>query len=205
MKETLVICCPGKFIYEHTVQSLLALIYTLYGKWNVYLMTGGRNGIYASRNSILGKPVNPAEPRPFKDLEYDFILWVDNDIEFRPDDFQRLYDRNLDIVSGLYRNTPKTYCAVITKDWDRENYRFIDDWWINTTVLEEVNWVGFGFLLIKQGVFESLGYPWIQQRMIKSGGIDEVGAEDESFGYRIQHETDYKMYIDPEVVLEHHK
>ena len=33
---------------------------------------------------------------------YDKLMWIDSDIEWTPEDFLRLYESELDIVSGLY-------------------------------------------------------------------------------------------------------
>lgn len=205
MKQALMVCCPGEWIRDQTTGSLLGLLYLLQSTWSVHLYVGGTVGIYASRNSLLGLPVNGVEVCPFQNIPYDYILWVDNDMVFTPDDFHALLKHDKDIVSGLYRNIPFTYCAAKTKAWDRDDYDFLDDDNIRDQKLIEVSWAGFGFMLVKNGVFESLGYPWFKQSIIKNQGFDEAGAEDESFGYRLQHETDYKIYVDPAVKLKHLK
>ena len=206
MRQTLMVCCPGDMINAGTVQSLIGFIYALQHNWNVHLLLGGRVGIYATRNDALGGlPVNSVEVCPFQNIPYDYILWVDNDMVFTSDDFHALLKHDTDVVSGLYHNTPFTYCAAKTQTWDRKEYDFLDDKNIKGKKLIEVSWAGFGFMLVKNGVFEALGYPWFKQSIIKNRGFDEAGAEDESFGYRIQHETDYTIYVDPTVKLKHLK
>jgi len=74
--------------------------------------------------------------------------------------------------------------------------------------LIEVDYTGFGWLLVKKGVFESLDYPWFKplwHEMNKEElKIKDFSSEDVSFCKQVR-EKGYKIYIDPEIRVGHEK
>ena len=48
------------------------------------------------------KPEEGLDQQVFKGQEYDYILWLDDDIVFTPEDFEKLYKEDKDVISGLY-------------------------------------------------------------------------------------------------------
>ena len=36
------------------------------------------------------------------EIDYDYIMWIDSDIVFKPEQFFKLLDHDRDIISGLY-------------------------------------------------------------------------------------------------------
>ena len=99
-------------------------------------------------------------------IPYDYMLWIDSDISWEYKDFENLYSMNVDIASGLYlmdsgNRNPQEYAAV--ENWD-ENYfqqhgRF--EFLTKESIKNKkdpfvVNYTGFGFILIKRGVMESV-------------------------------------------------
>jgi len=84
------------------------------------------------------------------------IMFIDSDMEFPPDAIQRLVERDLDIVGGLYPRRQYPYRPTINKvDGDR----LIVPSSYPMDRLFEVDAVGTGFMLIKTKVFEKLGEP----------------------------------------------
>ena len=55
-------------------------------------------------------------------LDYDYIMWIDSDILFTPEQFVRLLSHDVDIVSGLYLMEGGIHYATV-KDWDEEFFR----------------------------------------------------------------------------------
>jgi hypothetical protein len=56
-------------------------------------------------------------------LDYDYMLWIDSDIIFKPEDFIKLLQMEVDIASGLYLMTngtrePNQFATVV--DWDEK-------------------------------------------------------------------------------------
>ena len=47
---------------------------------------------------------------------YKKIIWIDSDIEWTPEDFLRIYDSEMDVVSGVYQTHPNGTVAVNLSD-----------------------------------------------------------------------------------------
>jgi hypothetical protein len=70
----------------------------------------------------------------------------------------------------------------------------------------EVGGVGFGFVAMKQGVFENIPRPWFNIKKVtwpEHGFPTNVG-EDYSWCYNAM-SAGYKIWIDPLVKVNHHK
>lgn len=141
------------------------------------------------------------------EIGYRKIFWIDSDIEWTPDDFLRLYNSDLDIVSGLYALDPTGTVAV--------NYP--NDRGVPTKVNKvefllheqpvEVGGVGFGFLCAKNGVFESIERPWFLIGRVQWSQESEMRVnvgEDYSWCGRAQR-AGHKIWVDPLVKVKHHK
>jgi hypothetical protein len=74
--------------------------------------------------------------------------------------------------------------------------------------LFSVAYTGFGWMLIKKGVFESFEYPWFRpvwKEFNKNGTvIKEFTMEDVAF-CQMAKEKGYDIWIDPDVVVGHEK
>ena len=70
---------------------------------------------------------------------------------------------------------------------------------------------GFGFIMIKQGVFETLSRPWFQSSPSSKTFDDgrtfnfQILGEDLSFCDRIAKESNFEVWTDPNVQLTHTK
>jgi hypothetical protein len=54
-------------------------------------------------------------------LDYDYIMWIDSDILFTPDQFARLLSHDKEIVAGLYlMQGGSAYAAVL--EWDEDYF-----------------------------------------------------------------------------------
>lgn len=166
---------------------------------------------YYVRNMCLdGNTVNGAEQSVLKGIDYDHIMWIDSDIQYTVDDVLQLLSRDTDIVSGPYKTSnQKTYTAGL--DWDTKHFeenghmRSVEVKDITGRDLIEATWMGFGFLLMKKGVMETLPYPWFRPEWpIMAPGIEEFASEDVSFAVNIRR-AGYRMYLDPMVAVKHEK
>jgi hypothetical protein len=74
--------------------------------------------------------------------------------------------------------------------------------------LFKADYTGFGWMLIKKGVFESLPYPWFQPLWVeyKVGDktIRDFSMEDVAFCKMIK-EKGYDVWIDPNIIVGHEK
>ena len=137
---------------------------------------------------------------------YDKIFWIDSDIEWSVDAFKRIYESDLDIISGLYQTNPYGKVAVhYPDDQGRPTQVNKVEFLLHEDPLE-VGGVGFGFVAMKQGVFENMERPWFLIRRVQWDDSDypvNVG-EDYSWCAAAQN-AGYKIWIDPLVKVNHHK
>lgn len=170
------------------------------------------SNIYFVRNMALGADVSRGEDqKPFNgQLDYDYIMWIDSDILFHPEQILRLISHNKDIVSGIYMMSGGNAFATV-KDWDEEYFKqngcfkFLTPEDIKDQKdLIEVSYTGMGFMLIKKGVFESMKYPWFRPIEKRIGSMTDYTSEDVSFAIRAK-ENGYKVFIDPTIRVGHEK
>jgi GT2 family glycosyltransferase len=213
----LVICLPGNNFSGRWFDSFFNFF-----NWcsrsgiNVAISRRESCNIYYVRNLCLGCNVLLGEnQKPWNgQLDYDYILWIDSDIIFTPEDFQKLYNLNVDIASGMYLMTddslnPQQYATVI--NWDEERFKKVGNFeFINKTSIKQfkepiiVDYTGFGFILIKRGVTESLQYPIFRPLFKRINHIYDFSMEDVAFCHLIK-EKGYKVWVHPEVIVGHEK
>ena len=157
-------------------------------------------------NTLLGSNQKPYNG----ELDYDYMLWIDSDIIFTVDDFDKLLSHQMDIVSGLYLMEDGQQFATV-ENWD-ENF-FVKNGYFkflsridlqNKMEPFQVNYTGFGFMLIKKGVFESMEYPWFRPEFLQIGNCNDFTMEDVAF-CREANRKGYKILVDPTVIVGHEK
>jgi hypothetical protein len=134
---------------------------------------------------------------------YDKIFWIDSDIVWTPEDFLKLYFANLDIVSGLYLlDDEKSVPVQVVNGFvrlEKANVKFLEKTF-------QAGAVGFGFVCIKSGVFESMPRPWFKLARLNRG--DErpelMVGEDFSWCYSAI-ENGFKIWVDATVQVTHRK
>ena len=174
------------------------------------------SNVYYVRNLCLGgNSVDGVTQKPFGGkVDYDYIMWIDSDIYFRPEQFFRLLEADKDIISGLYIMDDNIHYATV-EDWDEKyyinngNFRFLQRQDVKKKgKLFKVDYTGFGWMLIKKGVFESMEYPWFEpywsEFKTNKTLVKEFTSEDVSFCKRAQ-KNGYDIWIDPTVIVGHEK
>lgn len=205
----LIIATPGHSLLNSYVKSLLNAVHVLASKGISYAYTNN----YASHVgdarevTLSGTMVNQLDnSQPLSgEVTYDKILWIDSDIAFTPDDLLKLYESDKEIISGAYLFGDGSVAAY--KTFGKNGYTHKDV--IDMKETTEIEGCGFGFLMVKQGIFEQLSRPWFQQVM---GSVELDGktiefpimGEDLSWCKRVR-DLGYKIYLDPSVKVTHHK
>lgn len=205
----LMICSPGHSMMSSYVKSLLATFQYLSDKG----ITVGWSSEYASHvadareATLAGSKQNIIEEtRPFHgNLTYDKLMWIDSDINWNPEDVLKLYESDKDIISGAYllgNGEVVAYPEMLKNGYS------IDDV-INKTEPEKIAAAGFGFICIKQGIFEQMSRPWFQQVMISTERNGEIFTfpllgEDLSWCERAR-QLGYDIWLDPTVRVIHNK
>ena len=73
--------------------------------------------------------------------------------------------------------------------------------------LISVDYTGFGWMLVKHGVFESMEYPWFRPEWREfpfETPVKEFTSEDVSWCH-LAKENGYDIHVDPTVVVGHEK
>jgi GT2 family glycosyltransferase len=150
--------------------------------------------------------INPMSKGPMHDsATYNKIFWIDSDISWDVDSFFKLYDSELDIVSGVY-----LYDNLKSNIIKSESLGFYTkDEILKLEHVEESHGVGFGFVCIKKGVLENMPRPWfshILKHVVREDGVqyDDLYGEDISFCIRAN-KSGFKNHFDPTVLVNHIK
>jgi len=120
-----------------------------------------------------------------------YLFW---DADIVPADPRRairqLLNRKRSIVGGAYiQRGAEHYCAAVN---DRGHVSQ------NSTGIHSVDWVGAGFLLVHQSVFDTCPKPWFRHEFVG----DDQTPEDIGFCMNARR-NGFKVYVDCDVKLEH--
>jgi len=215
--KKIVFCLPGKQFSNNFLTSWTEIL-----RW---CTTEGITPILSSKYSPLlyyvrnmclgGTTMAGVKQLPFGGgIDYDYIMWIDSDQVFLPIHLERLLKADKDIVSGLYMMADDEHYATV-ENWDDEYFRshggfeFLDrDDVTGKSDLFKVDYTGFGWILMKYGVFESLEYPWFRpywsEYEIGNRVISDFSMEDVAFCKDIR-TNGFDIWIDPMVIVGHEK
>lgn len=137
-------------------------------------------------------------------VAYKKFFWIDSDMSWNPSDFIHLYNSTLDIISGIYLSDKGV--PMFSPLDEKHSFEEI----ASSPKPVEVMAVGFGFICIKQGIFESMPRPWFDTKFIK---LKDEKTEKEIFipfgedysWCASAREVGHKIFIDPLIKLVHHK
>jgi hypothetical protein len=129
------------------------------------------------------------------------ILFVDDDMAMKEDALFQLLEHDVDIVSGLYLIGSYPHQPVIFDVADETTgaclYCYLDG---SETRLKPIVAAGFGFVLVKMGVFEKLTKPYV-----RLGELDpEHWCDDTGFFNRVR-KAGIQSYCDTECRVGHMK
>lgn len=207
-------CCPGNQFSATFMKCWTDTIQWCYDndiEWE--LNQGVSCNLYYVRsmclkaNFLKGKIQNP-----FNDKPYDYIMWIDSDQVWKPKQIGELIKYDEPIVSGYYmcEGGLQTICG----NFDITNYKntFLYDSislkklpkYEYNKQLTEVGYTGFGFMLIKKRVFESIEYPWFEPAFTVHGNIRDFSFEDVGFCNKAK-QAGYKILVDTTIKVGHEK
>ncbi len=157
---------------------------------------------------------------PFRgQVPYDYIMWIDSDIIFKTEDLVELLQMNKDIAAGWYVQSNggalSNQSTVVEHMNQQElyekgsnHYETIEEMARRTTPFK-VDYCGFGWMLIKKGVYEKIPYPWFVPRVIqlkKPDGtiLEDVCSEDISMCEDFR-KYGFDIWVNPKVRVGHQK
>ncbi len=214
--KSVVFCLPGRGVSYTYLKNFVQLCFDLVQNGaSIQISQDYSSMVNFARCKCLGANVlrGPKQVPWDGKLQYDYQLWIDSDIVFDTEKFYRLVAMDKDIAAGWYMTEDGHTTSVA--HWLEE-----DDFRGNGGVMNHetgdtmskrrkpftVDYTGFGWVLIKKGVFEKLEYPWFAPKMqvFESGEVQDMCGEDVSFCLDAK-EAGYEIWCDPQIRVGHEK
>lgn len=210
--KTIVICLPGNMYSGKFMTNFLELFMHIRSRGGVPIVSQQYSSmVNFARCKVAGADVTRGKhQKPFGGQHYDYMLWIDSDIIFSTQKFDKLLSMDCEVASGWYSQPGGSTPVVETMDDDyfREHgtYRFI-----TAEEMEQrkfafrADYIGFGWVLVKQGVFERMDYPWFAPKLQDLGnGLQDMCSEDVAWCLDA-HKLGIDIYVDPQVRVGHEK
>ena len=216
--KTVVFCLPGRGVSYTFLKNFVTLCFDLVqAKASIQISQDYSSMVNFARCKCLGANVlrGPDQLPWDGKLKYDYQLWIDSDIVFNVEKFYQLVLMDEKIASGWY-------CTEDGKTTSVAHWLDEDDFKGNGGVMNHetldsiakrqkpftVAYAGFGWLLIKHGVFEDpqMPYPWFAPKMqvFESGAVQDMCGEDVSFCLDAK-EAGFRIMCDPRIRVGHEK
>lgn len=200
-------CLPGDSFTDGFMLSWTRLIAQMTKDgWPYFVSNYRAADMNNCRNRVaVGDAKMARDMKPFGGQEYDYMLWIDSDMVFNFAQLRKLILDDRSIIGGLY---PLNGQGVSTAGFLKGdgNHRVTGEYLVDKTEPFVVDYVGFGFLLIKRGVFETIGFPWFEHRMIDFDDLGFAVNTSEDVGWcMIAKEHGFDTWVDPMVRLAHQK
>jgi hypothetical protein len=216
--KNFIFCIPGRQFSGEFMMSFLELLSFISqngGMFKVSLQYSSM--VNYARCKCAGADVTQGKnQKPFNGMKYDYMMWIDSDIRFNNEMFQKLVEMDKDIASGWYAqpggaSSGGFYTPVVEKMEDEYfkqhgTYQFLTTEELSKkTKSLTVDYIGFGWVLIKQGVFEKIEYPWFAPKLINIGeDIQDVCSEDVAFCHDAKN-AGFQIWLDPTCRVGHEK
>ena len=198
--KAIVFCLPGRGCSYIFLKNFVQLCFDLVQNGNsIQISQDYSSMVNFARCKVLGANVlrGPNQIPWDGKLKYDYQLWIDSDIVFDSNKFWQLMDlavpeegEEKEIVAGWYA-TEDGHTTSVAHWLDEESFAKNGGVMNHETVESitrkkkpfTVDYTGFGWVLIKHGVFERLEYPWFAPKMqiFESGNVQDMCGEDVSF------------------------
>jgi len=214
--KSIVFCLPGRGVSYIYLKNFVQLCFDLVQSGaSIQISQDYSSMVNFARCKCLGANVlrGPKQVPWDGKLQYDYQLWIDSDIVFDTEKFYRLVAMDKDIAAGWYC-TEDGHTTSVAHWLEEEDFRKSGGV-MNHETLESiskrrkpftVDYTGFGWVLIKKGVFENLEYPWFAPKMqvFESGEVQDMCGEDVSFCLDAK-EQGYEIWCDPLIRVGHEK
>ena len=216
--KTVVFCLPGRGVSYTFLKNFVQLCFDLVQAGAaIHISQDYSSMVNFARCKCLGANVlRGADQLPWDGkLKYDYQLWIDSDIVFNTEAFYRLVAMDKDIACGWYltEDGKTSSCAHwLEGDEFKKNGGVMNHETIETLPKRKkpftVDYTGFGWVLIKNGVFENEGmkYPWFAPKMqvFNDGEIQDMCGEDVSFCLDAI-SSGFEIWVDPLCRVGHEK
>lgn len=207
-----VIATPGKMLHAEYVKSLINTVRWLSEQGlTYYFMSKSGSFIPSTReHTALDDYSDNWETREIGSGKFTYgkVFWIDSDIEWEIESFKTILESDLEIVGGLYQIHPngRVACSFFDSAGQPTVVKEQDFIMLDVDVPHECFGVGFGFVAMKQGVFEKCDRPWFKIEHIRWEHLkfDTNIGEDYSFSINARR-NGIKTHVLPTVKVKHHK
>lgn len=214
----IVFCLPGSRFSGDFMMNFIGLLHLLASKNIEYQISQQYSSmVNFARCKCAGADVMKGRRQePFGGLDYDYMMWIDSDIIFNNELFIKLLNMDKDIASGWYAqpsvdSSGANYSPVVEKmndDYFKKHgsYKFLNSKDFKKRKKPfKVDYIGFGWVLIKKGVFENIDYPWFAPKLIDLGnGIQDMCSEDVAWCRDVK-DAGFDIWVDPSCRVGHEK
>ena len=216
--KTVVFCLPGRGCSYTFLKSFVQLCFDLVQSGaSIQISQDYSSMVNFARCKCLGANVlrGPRQLPWDGKLKYDYQLWIDSDIVFNLESFYKLFWMNKDIAAGWYCTEDGRTTSVA--HWLEEEDFQANGGVMNHEMVDgiqkrrkpfKVDYTGFGWVLIKHGVFEhkQMTYPWFapQMQVFESGAVQDMCGEDVSFCLDAI-KAGFEIWCDPTCRVGHEK
>jgi hypothetical protein len=205
----IVFATPGNSMKFEYVKSLVETMYWLSDRRISYHLVSQQSSFVPSARE---KTATDSEGQDWEatgfgagKFTYGRILWIDSDISWTVEAFKMLWDSPEDIISGMYAVDRTGRIAAM----NLESGHPVSISSLNLLLEAEplkVDGVGFGFLMVKYGVFEKMLRPWFQIRSASLAGVDFPVMFGEDYSWCLgAKEAGFDIWLHPLCKVEHHK
>jgi len=227
--KAIVFCLPGRGCSYQFLKSFVQLCFDLVqNQMSIQISQDYSSMVNFARCKCLGANVlrGPKQIPWDGKLKYDYQLWIDSDIVFDTAKFWQLCDLAVpgpdkdgiqqpekEITAGWYA-TEDGHTTSVAHWLDEDDFRKNGGVMNHETVESmskrrkpfTVDYTGFGWVMIRKGVFERLEYPWFAPKMqvFESGKVQDMCGEDVSFCLDAK-EADVETWCDPRIRVGHEK
>ena len=231
--KTIVFCLPGRGTSYIFLKNFVQMCFDMVQNgMSIQISQDYSSMVNFARCKVLGANVlrGPKQVPWDGKLTYDYQLWIDSDIVFDTQKFWQLCDlavaadtvdaegntvkgEEKGIVAGWYATEDGQTTSVahwLEEEDFRKNGGVMNHETVETMGKRKkpftVDYTGFGWVMIKNGVFEKLEYPWFAPKMqqFESGEVQDMCGEDVSFCLDAQDEG-YEIWCDPRIRVGHEK
>lgn len=206
-----IICTPGHSLMSDYVRSLLETTQELNKRGITWAFSNEYSSHVGDAREITlngSRENSVTESRPFRGtVTYNKLFWIDSDIAWTPEHFMKLYESDKDIISGAYLLAN----GEVTAYKQKLGGPFFFEEVLKMEEPVQVHGIGFGFVAVKPGVFESLSRPWFQS--VETTMTDPSTGQEYSFSImgediawceRVRLKG-FDIWFDPTVRVQHHK
>jgi len=216
--KSIVFCLPGRGVSYIFLKNFVQLCFDLVQAGaSIQISQDYSSMVNFARCKVLGANVLAGPDQiPWQGkLNYDYQLWIDSDIVFSTDAFWAIFAMDKDIAAGWYATEDGRTTSVahwLEEDDFKKNGGVMNHEMVDTITNRKkpftVDYTGFGWVLIKNGVFEhaDMKYPWFapQMQVFDSGEVQDMCGEDVSFCLEAK-KCGFEIWCHPQVRVGHEK